>query len=100
MKSFKRVCVSPAGRGTAVDAEGVGYLVEQLRPLVPGKRLTATVIRQSVIALKLKNGEGLRQVQVFAGHKWVSTTEGYRETNLEELRTALAQYHPLGGKSK
>jgi integrase/recombinase XerD len=83
-------------RGTTERGEGVHYLVETLRPLVPGKRLTPTLIRQSVIALKLKNGEGLRQTQVFAGHKKVSTTERYRETNLEELRRAVQRCHPLG----
>lgn len=82
-------------RGTPERGEGIHYLVETLRPLVPGKRLTPTVIRQSVIALKLKAGEGLRQVQVFAGHKKVSTTELYRETNLEELRRAVDRFHPL-----
>lgn len=85
-------------RGTAERGEGVHYLVETLRPLVPDKRLTPTVIRQSVIALKLKEGAGLRQVQVFAGHKKVSSTEAYRETNLEELKAAVARYHPLGNE--
>lgn len=32
------------------------YLIETLRPLVPVKRLTPTIIRQSVLALKLKGG--------------------------------------------
>lgn len=82
-------------RGTAERGEGVHYLVETLRPLVPDKRLTPMVIRQSVIAQRLKKGEGLRQVQVFAGHKKVSTTERYRETNLEELRRAVERFHPL-----
>lgn len=82
-------------RGTAERGEGVHYLVETLRPLVPHKRLTPMVIRQSVIAQRLKNGKGLRQVQVFAGHKKVSTTERYRETNLEELRKAVERFHPL-----
>jgi site-specific recombinase XerD len=82
-------------RGTAERGEGVHYLVETLRPLLPGRRLTPTTIRQSVIALKLKEGGGLRQVQVFAGHKWVSTTEGYKENNLAELRQAVERFHPL-----
>lgn len=85
-------------RGTPERGEGIHYLVETLRPLVPSKRLTPTVIRQSVIAIKLKAGEGLRQVQVFAGHKKVSTTELYRETNLEELRRAVDRFHPLSNE--
>ena len=75
------------------------YLVESLRYRLPGRRLTATVIRQSVIALKLKEGKGLRQVQAFAGHKWVSTTEAYRENNLAELQLAVARCHPLADRS-
>ena len=88
------------GRGTPESGDGVRYLVETLRPLVRGKRLTPTVIRQSVIALRLKKGEGLRQVQAFAGHKWVSTTEGYRENNLAELRAAVERFHPLDNSGK
>ena len=87
-------------RGTEESGEGIHYLVETLRPVVKGKRLTPTVIRQSVIALRLKKGEGLRQVQTFAGHKWVSTTEGYRENNLRELKAAVARCHPLGEDEK
>ena len=83
-------------RGTPERGDGIRYLVETLRPLLPHKRLTPTTIRQSVIAQKLKEGKGLRQVQVFAGHKWISTTEGYRENNLAELRLAVERFHPLG----
>jgi integrase/recombinase XerD len=83
-------------RGTPERGEGVHYLVETLRPLVPTKRLTPTVIRQSVIAGRLKAGQGLRQVQAFAGHKKISATERYRENNLEALRLAVERFHPLG----
>jgi integrase/recombinase XerD len=82
-------------RGTPERGEGVHYLVETLRPLVPTKRLTPTVIRQSVIAGRLKAGQGLRQVQAFAGHKKISATERYRENNLEALRLAVERFHPL-----
>jgi len=86
-------------RGTPERGEGVHYLVETLRSLVPGKRLTPTVIRQSVIASRLKSGQGLRQVQAFAGHKKISATERYRENNLEALRLAVEKFHPLAGNS-
>jgi site-specific recombinase XerD len=82
-------------RGTAERGEGVHYLVETLRPLLPGKRLTPTTIRQSVIAGRLKSGQGLRQVQAFVGHKKISATERYRENNLEALRLAVEKFHPL-----
>jgi len=62
-------------RGSPERGEGVHYLVETLRPLLPNKRLTPTTIRQSVIAQRLKEGQGLRHVQAFAGHKKVFATE-------------------------
>ena len=82
-------------RGTPERGEGVHYLIETLRPLVPGKRLTPTTIRQSVLAGKLKEGADLRKVQAFAGHRKISTTERYRETDLAELRRAVERFHPL-----
>jgi integrase/recombinase XerD len=88
------------GRGTPERGEGIHYLIQTLRPLVPTKRLTPTLIRQSVLAGKLRAGEDLRNVQAFAGHGWISTTEGYRETDLEELRRAVERSHPLGGDTE
>ncbi|MEM9258104.1 MAG: tyrosine-type recombinase/integrase [Bacteroidota bacterium] len=86
-------------RGSPERGEGVHYLVETLRPLVPGKRLTPTTIRQSVITHRLQQGQGLRQVQAFAGHKKISATEQYRNNNLEALRLAVERFHPLAGNS-
>jgi site-specific recombinase XerD len=80
--------------GTPERGEGVHYLVSTFCPLLPTKRLTPTVIRQSVIARLLKEGRDLRIVQAFAGHKKPSTTEQYRTTQLEELKAAVDKYHP------
>lgn len=85
-------------RGSVEKGEGIHYLIETLRPRIPHKKLTPTSIRQSVIAQKLKQGEDLRKVQVFAGHRKISTTEKHRQTNLEELRRAVADFHPLQQK--
>jgi len=53
----------------------------------------AMQIRQSVITGWLKEKD-LRTVQYMAGHRYVSSTERYRESNLEELKEALLKYHP------
>ncbi len=82
-------------RGTAERGEGIGYLVETLRGAVPHKKITATTIRQSVIANMLKQGRDLRLVQVFAGHKHPKTTELYRQTGYEELKHSVDRFHPL-----
>ncbi|MCP4356225.1 MAG: tyrosine-type recombinase/integrase, partial [Proteobacteria bacterium] len=53
-------------------------------------------IRASVITNWLKN-YNLREVQYFAGHKYVSSTERYKANDLEELKKNLEKYHPLSG---
>jgi integrase/recombinase XerD len=44
----------------------------------------------------LKAGGDLRVVQVFAGHKKISSTERYQPSASEALKTAVNKYHPLG----
>lgn len=83
-------------RGSAENGAGINYLVETFKPLFPERNLNARTIRQSVITNLLKEGKDLRVVQVFAGHKKISTTEKYRQSGLEELQRAIEKYHPLG----
>lgn len=59
------------------------------------KRFMPKLIRQSVIHNLLKSGKDLRSVQLFAGHKSILTTEQYRNTNFEELKSQLQLRHPL-----
>ncbi len=82
-------------RGTEENGEGIGYLLETYRHLFPTRNLNAKTIRQSVITNLLKQGKDLRVVQAFAGHKYPSTTEKYRQTNIEELKNEVLKYHPL-----
>lgn len=69
------------------------HLCHALRRIDPGVR-NATQLRQSVITEWLKTGN-LRQVQYMAGHRYVSSTERYLTTSLEDLREALEKHHPL-----
>lgn len=52
-------------------------------------------IRASVITgwLKVYN---LREVQYFAGHRYVSSTEAYLINDLEDLKEDINKYHPIG----
>ena len=59
-------------------------------------RLLPLKIRQSVITHLLKQGHDVRIVQVFAGHRKAASTEEYKQTGLEELKTAIQKHHPLG----
>jgi integrase/recombinase XerD len=81
--------------GTALSISEVQYLVETFRPLFPERRLTATAVRQSVIRNMLDAGGDIRAVQVFAGHLHPATTEQYRRTQIETLKTEIEKYHPL-----
>ena len=61
----------------------------------PEERLQPIKIRQSVIANLLKKENDTRIVQVFAGHKRASTTIQYRQTELEILKNAINNFHPI-----
>jgi len=82
--------------GTAETGEGIHYITETARHLFKGRKLNPKTIRQSVIANLLKSGHDLLIVQAFAGHKYPSTTENYRQTEVEELKNKILKHHPLG----
>lgn len=74
----------------------IHYLAGTFKYLFPNRNLNPKTIRQSVITNLLKSGNDLRVVQVFAGHKYPSATEKYKQTNVEELKKQVQKYHPLG----
>ena len=55
---------------------------------------TPMKIRQSVIANLLKENNDLRVVQEFAGHRRTGSTEAYKRTGLEELKSSIEKLHP------
>lgn len=71
----------------------VGVMMRQLRQL-NAKVIDATQIRSSVITHWLKQ-YNLRQVQYMAGHRYVSSTQRYKLSNMDDLQNALQRYHPL-----
>jgi integrase/recombinase XerD len=83
-------------RGTPMSGEDITKHVKRsFKGLYNPRNINCQTIRQSVVTNLLKAGNDLRIVQVFAGHKYPSTTERYKQTNVEALRTAIAQYHPI-----
>lgn len=82
--------------GTAEKGEGIHYLTETQKHLFKPRKLNPVTIRQSVITNLLKQGKDLRIVQAFAGHKTPSTTEKYKQTQVEQLKNQILKYHPLG----
>lgn len=66
---------------------------KKLRKLNPEFR-NLKQIRASVITNLLKH-KNIREVQYFAGHKYVSSTERYLINNIEDLKKETEKYHPL-----
>lgn len=80
--------------GSGITKDDINYLVSTYQKDFT-KKITSVRIRQSVIKLKLKQGENLRKVQYFAGHKHADTTEKYKETGIDALQNAINQFHPM-----
>ena len=71
------------------------HVKRSYRALFVPRKVNCQTIRQSVITNLLNAGNDLRIVQVFAGHKYPSTTEKYKQTNVEALKSAIQSYHPI-----
>jgi site-specific recombinase XerD len=70
------------------------YLMQQLRKQ-NSKLKTVDQIRASVIVKWLRQ-YNLREVQYLAGHRYISSTEAYKQNEMEGLTEEVNQFHPLG----
>lgn len=83
-------------RGNPVHGEDITkHITRSYKGRFEGRTVNAKAIRQSVITNLLKAGNDLRIVQTFAGHKYPGSTEKYKQTNVDALKTAIVQYHPI-----
>jgi len=83
-------------RGKAVAGSDIPkHIKRHYSKRFEGRRVTVQSIRQSVITNLLKSGKELRVVQTFAGHKYPSATEKYKQSHVEALQTAINNYHPI-----
>lgn len=82
--------------GKAIIPEGVTHLFYRFKLLYPDRELNAGSLRQSVIANWLNEKKlPLEQVQMMAGHRWISSTSKYRYTPLEEQRDIMNRFFPI-----
>lgn len=83
-------------RGVPETVDGINSMVESLKGMFLGKNLNPSTIRQSVISNLLNvYKKPLEDVQLFAGHKWPSSTEQYRRKDINEQREMINKWHPL-----
>ena len=78
--------------GEKINPHGISKMINETRK--ESEKIKPIKIRQSVIANLLKKENDTRIVQVFSGHKRASTTQQYRQTDLEILQNAVNQFHP------
>lgn len=68
-------------------------IIKQLKK-INSKAGNVNHLRASVIVNWLKQFN-IRKVQYLAGHKYISSTESYKQNNLESLHEAVNEFHPL-----
>ena len=88
-EKMKQLIIGMEG-GTLLAGE-VGWMMRRLKH---EKVKQASQIRASTIAEWTKKHD-VRIVQYMSGHKYVSTTERYQATHLEDLQEQLRVHHPL-----
>lgn len=79
--------------GEKINPHGISKMINETRK--ENEKIKPMKIRQSVIANLLKKENDTRIVQVFSGHKKASTTQQYKQTDLEILQNAINLYHPI-----
>src|SRR5690606_39074691 len=88
-EKIKQLIIGMEG-GTLLAGE-VGWMMRRLKH---EKVKQASQIRASTIAEWTRRND-VRIVQYMSGHKYVSTTERYQATHLEDLQEQLRKFHPL-----
>lgn len=84
------------GRESLLLQNTTALILKTLREQHPHLKIgNAKHIRASVIVNQLKI-HNLRQVQYFAGHRYISSTEKYLQNETESLSKEIEAFHPLG----
>jgi site-specific recombinase XerD len=89
-----RLFVTQRGENLTVDA--LNRMLRPLQGLYSDKNLNASAIRQSVILNWINHFDyPLEDVQLLAGHRWLSSTSKYKVVNREEQREKINRFFPL-----
>jgi integrase/recombinase XerD len=84
-------------RGNNDVPVNIFWHINMLKCRFPDRNLNCVTIRESVIANFLNERKlPLEQVQLFAGHRYIVTTQKYLQSTIEDQREMLRMNHPLG----
>jgi len=87
-----KLLVSPSG-GNQISNFMTGLMIK-LRKIDP-KVKNAKQLRASII-VKWLGQYNLREVQYMAGHRYISSTESYQQSEMEGLKEEVQQFQPFG----
>lgn len=86
--------IGKLGQDFKVDT--LNRLLRPLKQMFPTRNLNANTIRQSVLYNWLnKKQKKLEEVQQMSGHRWLSSIEKYKESDLEVKRKLIKRFHPI-----
>ena len=89
-----RLFITQRGENLSVDA--LNRMLRPLQGLYTDKNLNASAIRQSVILNWINHFSfPMEDVQLLAGHRWLSSTSKYKVVNREENREKINRFFPL-----
>lgn len=71
--------------GERISTDSIHYLISTLKDIVPDKKITPSMIRQSVICWWINDLKiPLEQAQLMSGHRWISSTQKYEFRKVED----------------
>jgi len=89
-----RLFVTKRGENLSVDA--LNRMLRPLQGLFTDKNLNASTIRQSVIVNWINHYDySLENVQLLAGHRWLSSTEKYKIIDRDDKREKINRFFPI-----
>lgn len=71
--------------GGRISTDSIHYLISTLKDVIPDKKITPSMIRQSVISWWINDLKiPLEQAQLMSGHRWISSTQKYEFRKMED----------------
>ncbi len=92
--SSDKLLVGMRGRPMQVE-DLIKHVLRTYEGIYGDREVTTQTIRQSVIANLLKEGHDISVVQYYAGHKYPSSTERYKQQDFSVLKQMVNKYHPM-----